>query len=57
MLVTNILFQITITKNTGVHFLSVFSNLDVSKSKLISKENSKNTILFWPEKFIRYIVA
>lgn len=57
MLIINILFQISLTKNTGAHFWPFFSNLDVSKSKLISKGISKNTILFWPEKFIRYIVS
>ena len=57
MFIINILFQVIATKNTGSHFLRFFCVLDVSKSKLISKENSKNTILFWPEKFIRYIVA
>jgi hypothetical protein len=57
MLIINILFQIVFAKNTGTLFLPFFSNLDMSKSKLISKENSKNTILFWPEKFIRYIVS
>lgn len=46
-----------LTKNTGSTFFGIFSNLSAPKSKLISKGKSKNTILFWPEKFIRYIVC
>jgi hypothetical protein len=55
-MIIKILLQITITKITGSHFGVNFLNLSIPKSKLISKENYKNTTPFWPEKFIRYIV-
>jgi len=51
-----VLLQIINTKNNGTYFLTFFSIYAYLNLNLLAKENLKIQSLFWPEKFIRYIV-
>ena len=56
-MIIKVLFQINNTKNNGktlLRFLSILVSLNLN---LLAKEILKIQRLFWPEKFIRYIVG